>query len=162
MSRKSWIPWPWIQRLHSAHHTEALTALFSAYQNISSTIDIEGLASDSNMDQESSCIRCGACCAELNPGPKREEKYNKWKSQGIMAHMFYREIPKPKVNVTQYTGWFFGSVKLRMCPLLFMSADGQGFFCSVYHQGPGHRPVTCENFKANPPHCEVSQRPLVP
>jgi hypothetical protein len=49
-----------------------------------------------------------------------------------------------------------------MCPLLLRDPATGNNFCIVYHFGPGHRPPGCEGFRPNWPHCEVSQRPLVP
>jgi hypothetical protein len=53
-------------------------------------------------------------------------------------------------------------VRLKMCPLLLHNHATGNNFCAVYHFGPGHRPPGCEGFRPNWPHCEVSQRPLVP
>jgi hypothetical protein len=53
-------------------------------------------------------------------------------------------------------------VRLKMCPLLLRDPTTGSKFCVVYHFGQGHRPPACEGFRSNWPHCEVSQRPLVP
>ena len=75
---------------------------------------------------------------------------------------FLKVVARPNAKEPWYAGWFMGDIRLRQCPLLLYCSENDTHFCVVYHLGRGQRPEACETFRANPPHCEVSQRPLVP
>jgi hypothetical protein len=81
--------------------------------------------------------------------------------EGIVTSRFLVANRNIHGTILGYTGWYFSGRRLKMCPLLVKHLPDRTLFCSVYHLGPGYRPPACEAFRANYPHCEVSQRPLV-
>jgi len=158
-----WIPWKWIRRRHSPEAWKELATLFSAYHCLQSCVDIEEARSKIPPRNKSDpCRRCGKCCAELIPEPISNEKFLNWVDTGNPAHWFHAPITEGPRAGRFYTGWYHNGERLRMCPLLLRDHATGDKFCIVYHLGPGHRPPGCEGFRPNWPHCEVSQRPLVP
>ncbi len=158
-----WIPWRWIRRRYSPGAWKELATLFSAYQRIHSVIDIEEIRSKIPPRQvDDACRRCGECCAQLLPEPVSDERILRWADAGNPAHMFHAPITEGPRAGKFHTGWYHNGVRLKICPLLLRDSATGDKFCVVYHFGPGHRPPACEGFRPNWPHCEVSQRPLVP
>jgi len=158
-----WIPWRWIRRQYSTGAWKEMVALFNAYHHIHSILDIEKIRSQvPPRTRDDACRRCGQCCAQLLPEPISNEKILHWKEAGNPAHIFHAPITEGPRAGRFSTGWYFNNVRLKMCPLLLRDSVTGDRFCAVYHFGPGHRPPGCEGFKPNWPHCEVSQRPLVP
>ena len=158
-----WIPWRWIRRRYSPGAWQEMATLFNAYHYLHSNMDIEKIRSKiPSRSRGDACRRCGQCCAELLPEPVSDEKIHYWISAGNPAHVFHAPITEGPMAGRFHTGWYHNGVRLKMCPLLFSDPVTGSRFCIVYHLGPGHRPPNCEGFRPNWPHCEVSQRPLVP
>jgi hypothetical protein len=158
-----WIPWRWIRRRYSPGSWAELGALFGAYQRIHSILDIDSIRSDIPPRRETDpCRRCGECCAQLLPEPVPDFEVLSWAAAKNPAHLFHAPITEGPRAGRFHTGWYHNGVRLRMCPLLLRDPASGDKFCVVYHFGPGHRPPGCEGFRPNWPHCEVSQRPLVP
>ena len=158
-----WIPWRWIRRRYSPGAWEELAALFNAYHRLNSIMDIEKIRSKiPPRTKDDPCRRCGRCCVELLPEPISDERILNWADAGNPAHMFHAPITEGPRAGRFHTGWYHNGVRLKMCPLLLHNHATGNNFCAVYHFGPGHRPPGCEGFRPNWPHCEVSQRPLVP
>lgn len=158
-----WIPWGWIRRRYSPGAGEELATLFNAYHCIHLIMDIEEIRSKvPPWTKDDPCRRCGQCCAELLPEPISDEMILHWMWAGNPAHMFHAPITEGPRAGRFHAGWYHNGVRLKMCPLLLRDPATGNKFCVVYHLGPGHRPPGCEGFKPNWPHCEVSQRPLVP
>ena len=139
-----------------------MSALFRAYRRITNTIDIDRIARSLGDGKQDRCGRCGTCCATLNPGPMPSVRYREWRSAENPLGGFLKVVARPSANEAWYAGWFMDDIRLRMCPLLFYCTENDAHFCAVYHYGSGQRPEACETFRPNPPHCAVSQRPLVP
>ncbi len=159
----SCLPWIWIGKRYPSANEEELAALFEAYRTLHSLLDIEEIRTRVPPREEGeACRRCGQCCAELLPDPVSTETITRWISSGNPAHMFHVPLAEGPRAGRFHTGWAFRGTRLRMCPLLHRDPETGNRFCAVYHLGPGHRPPGCEGFRANWPHCEVSQRPLVP
>ncbi len=161
VARSRWIPWSWILERHFASSMEPLLALFGAYRFIDSRIDLKRLSSLAETPGPTTCRRCGSCCAELNPGPFETWEYDFWTRHDSLIRYFVQPVDNGQGNCQRYEGWYYDGVRLRMCPLLFTNGSKSMAFCSTYHQGPGHRPEACEQFRPNYPHCEISQMPLV-
>ena len=158
-----WIPWRWIRKRYSPGAWEELVTLFNAYHCIHSSVDIEKIRSRiPPRTDDDPCRRCGQCCAELLPEPISAEMILSWNDAGNPASMFHAPITEGPRAGRFYSGWYHNGVRLRMCPLLLRDPTTGDKFCIAYHFGPGHRPPGCEGFRPNWPHCEVSQRPLVP
>ncbi len=158
-----WVPWSWIRRRYSSGAWGNLATLFNAYHRIQSIVDIEEVISTiPPRAWNDACRRCGQCCAELLPEPVPDETILHWVDAGNPAHMFHAPITEGPRAGRFHTGWYHNGVRLNMCPLLLRDPATGNKFCVVYHFGPGHRPPGCEGFRPNWPHCEVSQRPLVP
>jgi len=158
-----WIPWSWIRRRYTPVVWRELTHLFNAYHFLHSTMDIEKVSSRLPPRKlKDPCRRCGQCCAQLIPEPVTSEKIGKWEEEGNPVHLFHGLITEGPRAGRFYTGWFYNGARLRMCPLLFRDPESGSSFCALYHLGPGQRPPACEGYRPNWPHCEVSQRPLVP
>jgi hypothetical protein len=158
-----WLPWRWIRKSYPPGACDGLKALFDAYRCLHTHLDIDGIRSRiTARDKEERCHRCGQCCAELIPEPVSDEKILFWMDAGNPIHMFHAQITEGPRAGRFYSGWYHNGERLRMCPMLLSDPVTGNNFCVVYHLGPGHRPPGCEGFRANWPHCEVSQRPLVP
>jgi hypothetical protein len=158
-----WIPWRWIRKRYSPGAWKELTHLFNAYNLIHSRINIEGIRSElPACNIEDPCRRCGQCCAQLIPDPVPVETVHGWAEKGNPVHLFLAPVTEGPRAGRFYTGWYHNGARLRMCPLLLRDPESGSNFCALYHLGPGYRPQACEEYKPNWPHCEVSQRPLVP
>ena len=158
-----WLPWRWIRTLHEPGCAQGLPALFKAYRRVHSVLDVEKITSTIlPRSDEEACRRCGQCCAQLLPEPVCKETFNRWKCSDNPVHLFHDPVTEGPRAGRSYTGWFHEGARLRICPLLLRDPATGDKFCVVYHLGPGQRPPACEGFKPNWPHCEVSQRPLVP
>ncbi len=158
-----WIPWRWIRKCYPPGAWRELTSLFSAYHFIHTILEIEEIRSRLQpRNPEDACRRCGECCAQLIPEPVSVEKIHEWSEAGNPIHLFHAPITEGPRAGRFYTGWYYNGARLRMCPLLLRDPVSGGNFCVVYHLGSGQRPPGCEGFRPNWPHCEVSQRPLVP
>lgn len=158
-----WIPFRWIRRMYPPGAWEDLKNIFAAYWYLHSILDIEGIASSiQSRTEDDPCRRCGRCCAELLPEPVDNDRMLFWMDAGNPVHVFHAPITEGPRADRFHTGWYYNGARLRMCPLLLRNPATGNKFCSVYHFGPGHRPPGCEGFRPNWPHCEVSQRPLVP
>ena len=158
-----WIPWRWIRKRYSPGAWDELTTLFNAYHLIHSILNIDEINSKVPPRQmDDSCRRCGHCCAQLIPEPVCDETILRWAKAGNPTHLFYAPITEGPWAGRFHIGWHYQGVRLKMCPLLLRDPATGDKYCIVYHLGPGHRPPGCEGFKPNWPHCEVSQRPLVP
>ena len=162
VSRLPWIPWEWVQRNYTASAPKPMSALFRAYQRVATSVDLDAIGATSGEPENPKCRRCGTCCATLNPGLTENRRYQGWVTKGNPIGDFLKAVARPSAREAWYAGWFMDDIRLRMCPLLFYCSETDAHFCVVYHLGPGQRPEACETFRANPPHCEVSQRPLVP
>ena len=162
LGRKGWVPWRWIQKRHTTLDTESLVALFKAYRFLNEKIDLDLLALGSLPSGDVNCQRCGCCCAQLAPEPVRSDMFANWMREGVVTSRFLVPERNSKGSILGYTGWYFAGRRLKMCPLLLKHLPDRTLFCGIYHLGPGYRPPACEGFRANYPHCEVSQRPLVP
>ena len=138
-----------------------MSALFRAYQRVTESVDLDRIGDSLGEWEPDRCNRCGTCCATLNPGPMPDIRYREWSSAENPIRDFLKVVARPRANEAWYMGWFMGDIRLRMCPLLYYCNENDAHFCAVYHFGSGQRPEACETFRANPPHCEVSQRPLV-
>jgi len=159
----SWIPWKWVRKSYPPGAWREMAPLFDAYRCIYLALDIEGIRSRVRPRQKNdACRRCGQCCAQLLPEPVSDDRILSWVDAGNPAHLFHAPITEGPCSGRFHTGWYHNGVRLRMCPLLLRDPDTGDKFCAVYHFGPGQRPPGCEGFKPNWPHCEVSQRPLVP
>lgn len=158
-----WIPWRWVQRLYPPGNSQDYAALFKAYHRVRSILDIKEIITRlPPQRQGDACRRCGQCCALLLPEPVTDRKMYHWMRSDSPVHLFYSLITSGPRAGRFYTGWYYEGVRLKMCPLLFRDPFTGNDFCAIYHLGPGQRPPGCEGFKPNWPHCEVSQRPLVP
>lgn len=135
--------------------------MFRAYRTLASTRDPGYLLPAPPPGDGDHCTRCGTCCATLNPGVTDNDRYRHWVDAGNPLSGFMRAVARAGASEEWYSGWFCGDARLRMCPALLYCPDNGNHFCAVYHMGPGHRPEGCEGFRPNPPHCEISQRPLV-
>ncbi|MDF1537098.1 MAG: hypothetical protein P1S46_11490 [bacterium] len=162
ISHLPWIPWRWVRRNYSAGAPRPMSALFRAYQRVAASVDLDSIGIITGDNENDRCRRCGMCCATLNPGLTEHLRYQEWIAAGNPIGSFIKMVARQNASEAWYAGWFMGEFRLRMCPLLFYCGDSDAHFCAVYHFGPGQRPEACENFRPNPPHCEVSQRPLVP
>jgi hypothetical protein len=162
LSRQKWVPWGWIRRSYTPGAPKPLVSLFEAYRELVSSKDPANLIPVPAAGSEDKCIRCGKCCALLNPAMTDQDRFDNWRTSGNPITGFVKEMARENARRSWYAGWFSGPARLRLCPLLLYCPDTQSHFCAVYHLGEGQRPEACEGFKANPPHCEVSQRPLVP
>ncbi len=160
VSRRKWIPWSWIERLHQELPEENLQALFAAYRLISTELPINTLASRSIPGEYAGCHRCGYCCAQLNPGPVEKYEFDKWVDRKALIKDFFHACERPR-SPPHFDGFYFQGVRLKQCPFLLVNPKDNKQFCSVYHFGPGHRPSACENFRPNYPRCEITQKPLV-
>ena len=158
-----WIPWRWIRTRYSPGAWDEIKNLFNAYHCIHSSLNIEEISFTIPPRQKSDgCRRCGKCCAQLLPEPVPYATILYWAEVGNPAHLFHAPITEGPRAGRFYTGWHYQGVRLKMCPLLLRNPATGEKYCVVYHLGPGHRPPACEGFRPNWPHCEVSQRPLVP
>lgn len=162
LGSKGWVPWRWIQERHTTLDTESLVALFRAYRYLDENLDLDRLTGLPLRSGDKACRRCGVCCVRLVPEHVPRDLFRRWERDGIITCRFLLPEISSKWLVVGYSGWHFTGHRLKMCPLLIKHLPDRTLFCSVYHLGPGRRPPACEGFRANHPHCEVSQRPLVP
>lgn len=159
----SWVPWNWVRKSYPPGAWREMAPLFDAYRRLHLTLDIEEIRSHLvPRRKDHTCRRCGQCCAELIPEPVSDDRILSWVRSGNPVHLFHAPINEGPRAGRFHTGWYYKGTRLRMCPLLLRDRETGDKFCSVYHLGPGGRPPGCEGFRANWPHCEVSQRPLVP
>lgn len=156
-----WIPWEMVRRRHGDLPNDPLVALFDAYHLIlSRSHPVEALAAQRIPDDSSRCLRCGTCCTHMRPGAVSAATYRRWKERGTLAGEFYMAVGEGRNR--RYTCWFFGGVRLRICPLLFRNLEDGRPFCSVHHLGRRHRPSACARFQPNPPTCTWGEVVLVP
>lgn len=159
----SWVPWRWVNFRYGSAVGKELNSMLKAYLLLHEILDLDSVAGQTRLRcEEDACRRCGRCCAELTPDPVTRDTFRSWKEKGNPIYLFYGPVRAGPLAGRFYSGWYCEGVRLRMCPLMLRHRADGDMFCAVYHLGPGHRPPACEEFRANWPHCEVSQRPLVP
>lgn len=156
-----WIPWALVQQRHGDLPNDPVIALFSAYDHLMNrSFPVNDLAASVIPPDFSGCLRCGTCCTFMRPGAVSAATHRKWEKKGTLVSEFYGPVGKGRNP--RHSCWFYGEIRLRICPLLLQNKKDGKPFCSVHHLGPGHRPPACARFQPNPPLCTTGQVLLVP
>ncbi len=156
---KEWIPSDWIARCHPDLQEGPLTALFEAYLFLSRKLDLASLSNHDIPEDTASCLRCGWCCTCLRPGYVSDSTVSVWRKRGAVVEEFYRPVGRGWSR--RHGCWFFGQVRLRICPLLLRNRRDGKVFCTIYHMGSKFRPPACSRYQPNPPSCATAQPMMI-
>lgn len=156
-----WIPWALVRQRHGDLPNDPVVALFSAYHYLlTRSFPAEKLSRSLIPGDSSGCMRCGTCCTFMRPGAVSANTYRKWEDRGALVSKFYEPVSRGRNP--RHNCWFYGGVRLRICPLLLQNIRDSNPFCSIHHLGPEHRPAACARFRPDPPLCSTGQVLLVP
>ncbi len=159
----SWdfLPWDHVGDHHSDLSDPSLTALFDAYLNLDSYLDLESIASQDIPEGSWGCSRCGFCCTSRRPGPVTADTIWNWEKAQAPIALFYSARGQNKRNPA-YRCWYHNGIRLRICPFMFVNRNDSRPFCSIYHMGDDFRPPACSGYLPRHKTCNASSLEIEP
>lgn len=139
------LPFRQIKERHGDLSRPHLAALFESYQHIGESLDLEVLATRIIPVESWGCMRCGFCCTSMRPGSVSASVYRGWVQSQAPVARFYRSSGLGTGN-RDYSCWYHGGVRLRMCPFMFINGNDSRPFCALYHMGDSFRPSVCSRY----------------
>ena len=154
------IPWSFIKTRHTDLTSSSLTSLLGAYQLLQDHLDLESIAMQKIPEDSWGCMRCGFCCSSMRPGPVKATTYMDWENAGAPAALFYEARRKGKNRV--YKCWYYGGVRLNICPFMLINLNDSKPFCSIYHMGDEYRPSVCAKYVPRHETCTLNPPKIEP